>query len=393
MSLFKKIHDKVFEDEALVPPPPAPGAASRAPVIPQYTPPKTGEEPSEIKEHPAHDTPFFSQPIKDDSTSLSVPEMPQEPVQDIQEEPVQEIVKEDIPADLPISLPSEPEWEQPPTFHLVDGRVVAGPTSLALIAHTLSDEVFSHHVNNERNDFSTWIRDGLKDADLAQKVQNVRSADELASVLESHHGTQIPASEEPLPALAVAPSVKVLQESFDAITAQLERAQAAQETINKQQEDLEEREERLAAREKEFEQMLAAFESERQKTTEALAETARLRDELRKRHVELAELALSLDAEQSRVRATQALSHDVRSDTFSKVAAVPESSGPDVHAVLDVVERAHHALIDKRLSEARELYSEARELFYKASVPENDRRELYNLIRELYTDIELTRMG
>jgi outer membrane protein assembly factor BamA len=40
---------------------------------------------------------------------------------------------------------------------------------------TMSDEVFAHHANLERNDFSNWVRDVIKDEKLANDLASATS--------------------------------------------------------------------------------------------------------------------------------------------------------------------------------------------------------------------------
>lgn len=41
------------------------------------------------------------------------------------------------------------------------------------------DEVFRYHVNRDKNDFEVWIRDVLKDKDLAREIARVKTRDTL----------------------------------------------------------------------------------------------------------------------------------------------------------------------------------------------------------------------
>ena len=479
MSLFRKVHDKLFVDEGNIPPPPAPGHA--VPKMPAYdeAAPRIDEHQirerpmrsegfpqglmsaqDNIKEHPAHDTPFFTQKPREEQTNVPVvptynppakqtqkraeelmpaqepAEKPEsaEPAQDPVEEPmpaqkepakppmpVQDPVEEPMPAQKEPAAPTEDSAEvpkkdpvdesmptqrvdtpkkepsqvtQPPTFHLCDGRVIAGPTSLAFVAEDMTDDVFSHHVTKEKNDFATWIEQGLNDTELAARVRTATNPQELHSVLTSRktvsEETHMPLPELPEP-------FSTLKESLDKVREELDQASKAREDIEAQKTALEEQENDLRNRQEQFARTLEEFEKEREHTRHILEETARLRDELRKRHVELAELALTLDAEQDRLKATSQrrtqLSQDVREDTFEKMALQPSGPADDIHHILEAVENAHRSLVNNQIAQARALYSQARELFYQAHMPEEERRELYNLIRELYTDIELTRMG
>lgn len=70
-----------------------------------------------------------------------------------------------------------------PGFHLHSGETIHTLSELEEAAKSMSAEVFSHHVNEQRNDFATWIKHGHNDLVLAEKVFAVSSASELAQVL------------------------------------------------------------------------------------------------------------------------------------------------------------------------------------------------------------------
>jgi len=55
-------------------------------------------------------------------------------------------------------------------FYLKDGQVIKDLEDLLFALETMSDDVFSHHVNAERNDFANWIKDVIKNKDLAREI-------------------------------------------------------------------------------------------------------------------------------------------------------------------------------------------------------------------------------
>lgn len=54
----------------------------------------------------------------------------------------------------------------------------------------MSDEEFKYHVNKEKNDFSTWIRDVLHDSECAKSLERVKTRrtaiSKVASCLEGY---------------------------------------------------------------------------------------------------------------------------------------------------------------------------------------------------------------
>jgi len=59
-------------------------------------------------------------------------------------------------------------------FVVVDGTVLKNLKELAMLFEDISEDVFRHHVTDERNDFSTWIRHVLEDKDLANLLDSER---------------------------------------------------------------------------------------------------------------------------------------------------------------------------------------------------------------------------
>lgn len=55
-------------------------------------------------------------------------------------------------------------------FFMCDGRVLKNLKGLTKALDEISDDTFWRHANNERNDFSNWIRDIMHHQDLAHNL-------------------------------------------------------------------------------------------------------------------------------------------------------------------------------------------------------------------------------
>ena len=66
--------------------------------------------------------------------------------------------------------------EAPEEHHFVvaDGRKLKSLVDLAKALETMSEEVFKHHVNDLRNDFSNWVNDVFQDAGLSEELAKVK---------------------------------------------------------------------------------------------------------------------------------------------------------------------------------------------------------------------------
>ena len=58
-----------------------------------------------------------------------------------------------------------------PSFKLKNGVLLTSLEDLARELETMEDEVFETHVNKKRNDLYIWIKDGVEDKDLAEKIK------------------------------------------------------------------------------------------------------------------------------------------------------------------------------------------------------------------------------
>lgn len=71
-------------------------------------------------------------------------------------------------------------------FVLKDGRKIKSVAELKETLKTIEDHTFNHHVNDAKNDFSSWIRHVFEDANLADKIIFAKTKEELIKVLEQN---------------------------------------------------------------------------------------------------------------------------------------------------------------------------------------------------------------
>ena len=68
-------------------------------------------------------------------------------------------------------------------FSLCTGVLVKDIKELALTLDYLSDEEFSHHVNDEKNDFSTWVSEVFGKKDLAEEISQTTDRKDIQLAL------------------------------------------------------------------------------------------------------------------------------------------------------------------------------------------------------------------
>ena len=67
--------------------------------------------------------------------------------------------------------------EAPVEHHFVvaDGRKLKNIIELADALETMSEEIFRHHANEFRNDFSSWVKDVFYDHSLAEDISRAKN--------------------------------------------------------------------------------------------------------------------------------------------------------------------------------------------------------------------------
>ena len=70
-------------------------------------------------------------------------------------------------------------------FHLRNGKVLRNMKELSKELPTMDDETFSHHVNDERNDFYNWVKGTIGDNVLANGILPVHDKETMHKKLTS----------------------------------------------------------------------------------------------------------------------------------------------------------------------------------------------------------------
>lgn len=86
------------------------------------------------------------------------------------------------------SLKTKYVKEVPPKkyFWLSNGVVIRSIQELCDAIKTMNDELFSKHVNENRNDFSDWIKNRLKMDELGGKIDKAKTREDMIVVFEAY---------------------------------------------------------------------------------------------------------------------------------------------------------------------------------------------------------------
>ena len=60
-------------------------------------------------------------------------------------------------------------------FILNGGKKLKSVQELTEALETMSEDIFNHHVNNDKNDFATWIKDIFQEDELADELRKANS--------------------------------------------------------------------------------------------------------------------------------------------------------------------------------------------------------------------------
>ncbi len=368
-------------------------ASKRVPEMPTSTPKTPSKEadkqqappsPLEEKTRESFEQSVTSsqQPSKPPETDAQAPTPPREKPDDPESlasatridshQATMRAVKELLSLHKPPRMPSETNVSPRATKEADNAFILHGGATLQTIydlleaAKYMSSETFSHHVNAQRNDFSTWISESLGFKRLAADVQDVQSAKELEELLETFCLSKVQAGST--------------QESLDNELASLkeELANSALEYRHQEQEiyslknQLTTLSSLVKKQERTLKQQIKRLEDDKQELEQEVKEA----NKRFKEHVSAQEEA---STKQIPVHAPRTLK---QATTSAK-----EHSVQDLLKLIDEV----RALIEaSRWQEARQKYAAVREKFYEAeSLLEEDRKSVYNLIRGLYADIKL----
>lgn len=71
-------------------------------------------------------------------------------------------------------------------FVLASGEKLKDLKELNQALEKMSEEVFKYHVNGEKNDFSTWIKDIFKEDSLANEIKKFNTRIEHQLTVQKH---------------------------------------------------------------------------------------------------------------------------------------------------------------------------------------------------------------
>lgn len=71
-------------------------------------------------------------------------------------------------------------------FWTCNGIIIKDLKELANALEKLDETTFVSHVNKTKNDFSKWINEILRDAELAKKISKIKTRTKMLKEIETH---------------------------------------------------------------------------------------------------------------------------------------------------------------------------------------------------------------
>ena len=70
-------------------------------------------------------------------------------------------------------------------FWVNNGPIIKNLSEMSDALGSMKDEIFRYHVNEEKNDFGNWVRDVLKDEELANDIARIKSKERILKKVQS----------------------------------------------------------------------------------------------------------------------------------------------------------------------------------------------------------------
>lgn len=70
-------------------------------------------------------------------------------------------------------------------FNLVNGQKIKNLNDLRKALSYMTEDEFTHHVNQEKNDFAKWIRDVLQNQDIYERIKDKKTKEGIQEILKN----------------------------------------------------------------------------------------------------------------------------------------------------------------------------------------------------------------
>lgn len=68
-------------------------------------------------------------------------------------------------------------------FHVANGTIIRSLLEMDEALTQMSEETFHYHVNPSKNDFANWIRNTIKDEDLAAALEKINDKPTIQMII------------------------------------------------------------------------------------------------------------------------------------------------------------------------------------------------------------------
>ena len=151
--------------------------------LPKLEKEETGEKQEDTTEQSKEETEKPQEEKQEDKTEEQKPEETEEKPQENNktEEKPQEEKSEEVKKRFEKKAPEEE------TFKLENGENLHSIKDFIDNLDHMPDDVFQNHVNEEKNDFANWIKHVFNEEELANKLQNKKTKEDIKEVFENEN--------------------------------------------------------------------------------------------------------------------------------------------------------------------------------------------------------------
>ncbi|MBI2133559.1 hypothetical protein HYU11_02655 [Candidatus Woesearchaeota archaeon] len=260
-------------------------------------------------------------------------------------------------------------------FWLSDGRVIKNAAELAEAAKCMSDEIFSYHTNPRKNDFADWIRDIVKNEDLAFQVRKAKNRKELEEAIRKSGAKKTHAPVEPEPK-----KEQVEESNIEKIIKTKQTEKPIQKTQHEKTESQASTIESLRKREEELIKAETRLSEEEQKLYQLKIELTKKRFEVLKKRGELEKEMFEHFMETK----AEKISEETKPTLNNRI--VQDIGKERIESLLS---EAKETMAQGRIDEATRKYLQASDMFSRSPIRPDEKNALRFKIMELEADIKL----
>lgn len=260
-------------------------------------------------------------------------------------------------------------------FYLKDGTALKSIKELADNISSMDDKEFHSHV--ERDDFHNWIKGVFEKEELAKKIRGVQDKEELERLLKGKKKKKPSKKPTPKPCPDMEVDIKAVVGQQEKLLEQVRKVRDSMNRLSKKVELYEVKE-------------IDNIPEPRHYNT-LREEVDWLKSNYEKLLERQDEIAGRLDVVETKMAAKKNVEESVSEKDalpdYDRIVSTGRAPWEKVRDVYVAIEKAKDNVRRKNFAEAKRMYSKIAKAFDKINLPEEDKGELFEAIKKLYSHI------